>query len=103
MARPITLNVSQQWDQRMRTNWSLSSVHGRLVLWNVINFLPNDRKSIVMKRFGISEDGETIPPTTITDLARQTSTSKQNIDQILARTKTQIDILLSFVRRGGTL
>tara|TARA_R100001086_G_scaffold239002_2_gene164126 strand:+ start:1102 stop:1272 length:171 start_codon:yes stop_codon:yes gene_type:complete len=56
-----------------------------------------------MKRFGISEDGETIPPTTITDLARQTSTSKQNIDQILARTKTQIDILLSFVRRGGTL
>jgi DNA-directed RNA polymerase sigma subunit (sigma70/sigma32) len=103
LARPITLNVSQQWDQRMRTNWSLSSVHGRLVLWNVINFLPNDRKSIVMKRFGISEDGETIPPTTITDLARQTSTSKQNIDQILARTKTQIDILLSFVRRGGTL
>ena len=103
MARPITLNVSQQWDQRMRTNWSLSSVHGRLVLWNVINFLPNDRKAIGMKRFGISEDGETIPPTTITDLARQTSTSKQNIDQILARTKTQIDILLSFVRRGGTL
>ena len=87
----------------MRTSWGIANVHGRVQLWNVINFLPNDRKSIVMKRFGISEDGETIPPTTITDLARQTSTSKQNIDQILARTKTQIDILLSFVRRGGTL
>ena len=103
MARPITLNVSQQWDQRMRTNWSLSSVHGRLVLWNVINFLPNDRKSIVMKRFGISEDGETIPPTTITELARQTSTSRQNIDKKLGRVKTHIDTLLRFVRRGGTL
>ena len=103
MSGKIRLNVSQQWDQRMRTSWGIANVHGRVQLWDVINFLPDDRKSFVMKRFGISEDGETIPPTTITDLARQTSTSKQNIDQILARTKTQIDILLSFVRRGGTL
>ena len=103
MSGKIRLNVSQQWDQRMRTSWGIANVHGRVQLWDVINFLPDDRKSFVMKRFGISEDGETIPPTTITELARQTSTSRQNIDKKLGRVKTHIDTLLSFVRRGGTL
>ena len=103
MGRPITLNVFQEWDQRMRTNWGIANAHGKVQLWDVINFLPDERKDVVMKRFGISEDGETIPPTTITELARQTSTSRQNIDKKLGRIKTHVDILLSFVRRGGTL
>lgn len=103
MGRPITLNISQEWDQRLRESWGVAHTHGRKVLWNVINHLSEHRKGVVMKRFGISDGGETVPPTTITELARQTGTSKQNIEQQLLRTKTQIDILLSFVRRGGTL
>jgi hypothetical protein len=103
LAGKIRLNVFQEWDQRMRTSWGIANAHGKVQLWDVINFLPDDRKSFVMKRFGISEDGETISPTTITELARQTSTSRQNIDKNLGRIKTHVDTLLSLVRRGGDI
>jgi len=87
----------------MRDSWTLANNNSRETLLTVVNFLAENRKIVVKKRFGISEDGETIPPTTITEIARQTGTSKQNIDNLLVRTKAQVDSLLSFVRRGGTL
>lgn len=101
--RPITLDESHQWDQRMRDSWMLANNNSRETLLFVINLLPDNRKIVVQKRFGISEDGKTIPPTTITEIASQTGTSKQNIDNLLVRTKAQVDALLSFERRGSGL
>tara|TARA_R110000787_G_scaffold74896_2_gene166145 strand:- start:1188 stop:1508 length:321 start_codon:yes stop_codon:yes gene_type:complete len=103
VGRPIAISTEGTWDQRIRADWNLASTDGTDVLLAACYKLSDKRRTILMKRYGISDDGTTVPPLAITTIAAELGVSKQNIAIRLLKTQIQISHLLNFIRQGGKL
>lgn len=90
------------WDELLRTHFHYDPrtfIHTKKTLWYVIAKLPEQRRSVIVRRFGIGEDG----PMTLQEIADEDGITKQAVLMQLNRIKKSMDNALSFIASGGTL
>ena len=101
--RPIKLDTDATWDQRLRFDWELAKNDSTDILFSILEKLSDNRRDILMMRYGITDTGDTVAPMTITAIGRVMGTSKQNVDKRINKTRAQVGLMLTFLRMGGKL
>jgi|TARA_R110000744_G_C18999468_1_gene521618 DNA-directed RNA polymerase sigma subunit (sigma70/sigma32) len=87
---PKLIDVSLNWEQRLRNDLEIPDTYKKIRLWEAINSLSEKRRDIVMSRFGIGEKKETIEPKSMNIMAAEWSVTRQFIFQTMMQARVDI-------------